>query len=71
MTAVSGPQTAVNFGYNGLGDRLQQVSGGVTTRYALDLNNSISKVLSDLRSTYLNSLGRIGQQNVVGWQYYQ
>ena len=37
LTAVSGPQTAVSFGYNGLGERLQQVVGGITTRYALDL----------------------------------
>ena len=70
MTAVSGPQTAVSFGYNGLGDRLQQTTGGVTTRYVLDINNSISQVLSDGSSTYLYGLGRIGQQNIVGWQYY-
>ncbi len=44
--------------------------GGVTTRYALDLNNSISQVLSDGSSTYLYGLGRIAQQNVVGRQYY-
>ena len=45
--------------------------GGVTTRYALDLNNSISQVLRDGSNTYLYGLGRIAQQNVVGRQYYQ
>jgi len=49
---------------------LQKVSSGVTASYALDLNNSISQVLSDGSSTYLYGLGRIAQQNVVGWQYY-
>jgi RHS repeat-associated protein len=70
LTAVSGPSSAVSFGYNGLGDRLQQIAGGVTTRYALDLNNSLSQVLSDGSNTYLYGLDRIGQQNIVGWQYY-
>jgi RHS repeat-associated protein len=61
----------ISYGYNGLGDRLQQVSGGVTTRYVLDLNNSLAQVLSDGSSTYLYGLDRIAQQNIVGWQYYQ
>jgi hypothetical protein len=55
---------------NGLGDRLQQVFGGVTTHFVLDLNNSLSQVLSDGSNTYLYGLDRIAQQNVVGWQYF-
>jgi YD repeat-containing protein len=39
LTATSGPGGSYTYGYNGLGDRLQQVTGGVTTRYPLDLNN--------------------------------
>ena len=70
MTAVSGPQTAVSFGYNGLGDRLRQTVNGIQTNYALDLNNSLAQVLSDGSSTYLYGLGRVAQQNIVGWQYY-
>jgi RHS repeat-associated protein len=49
---------------------LQQVAGGVTTRYVLDLNHDLAQVLSEGSNTYLYGLGRIGQQNTVGWQYY-
>jgi RHS repeat-associated protein len=49
---------------------LQQIAGGVTTRYALDLNNDLAQVLSDGSNTYLYGLNRIAQQNIVGRQYY-
>jgi hypothetical protein len=49
---------------------LQQVSGGITTRYVLDLNNDLAQILSDGSNTYLYSLNRIAQQNLVGRQYY-
>jgi RHS repeat-associated protein len=49
---------------------LQQVSGGVTTRYVLDINNDLAQVLSDGSNTYLYGLNRIAQQNIVGRQYY-
>jgi len=47
LAAVNSPLSAVGYEYNSLDDRLQQVSGGVTTRYALDLNNDLAQVLSD------------------------
>ena len=58
-----------------MGERLQQTLGGVTTRYAPDLNNDLAQVLSDGSNTYLygpstGSGGRIAQQNIVGRQYY-
>jgi len=54
---------------------LQQISGGVATRYALDLNNDLAQILSDGSNTYLygpstGSGWRIAQQNIVGRQYY-
>jgi hypothetical protein len=67
---VNGPSGSYTYGYNGLGDRLQQVSSGVTTRYVLDLNNDLAQVLSDGSNTYLYGLDRIAQQNIVGRQYY-
>ena len=50
---------------------MKQIYGSITTRYALDINNSVSQELSDGSNTYLYGLGRIAQQNVVGRQYYQ
>ena len=54
---------------------MQQISGGVATRYALDLNNDLAQILSDGSNTYLygpstGSGWRIAQQNIVGRQYY-
>ncbi len=57
------------FAYNGLGDRLQQTAGGVTTNYTLDLNADLTQVLADGTSTYLYGLGRIGQQGAE-WAYH-
>jgi RHS repeat-associated protein len=67
---VSGAQISATFAYNGLGDRLQQTVGGVTTHYTLDFNNSITQVLADGASRYLYGLGRIAQQAPNGWQYF-
>ena len=53
-----------------MGDRLRRIIGGATTRYALDLNNSLAQVLSDGSNTYLYGLDRIAQQNILGRQYY-
>ena len=47
-----------------------QTVSGVTTRYVLDLNNDLAQVLSDGSHTYLYSLNRIAQENIVGRQYY-
>jgi YD repeat-containing protein len=36
LVGVSDGQSSATFAYNGLGDRLQQTVGGVTTQYTLD-----------------------------------
>jgi YD repeat-containing protein len=54
LVGVSGAQTSATFAYNGLGDRLQRMAGRLTTRYTLDINNSLSQVLSDGTDRYLN-----------------
>jgi YD repeat-containing protein len=70
LIGASNAQSSANFAYNGLGDRLQQTLSGVTTQYTLDINNSLSQVLSDGANRYLYGMGRIAQQTPGGWQYF-
>jgi RHS repeat-associated protein len=70
LVGVSDGQSSATFAYNGLGDRLQQTVGGVTTQYTLDLNNSLTQVLSDGTNRYLYGMGRIAQQTPNGLQYF-
>jgi RHS repeat-associated protein len=58
------------FGYNGIGDRLQQVVNGAPTSYTLDLNTGLTQVLADGTNAYLYGLGRIGEAQPDGWQYH-
>jgi hypothetical protein len=62
--------TAVSFGYNGLGDRLQQTVNATPTTYTLDLNVGLPQVLADGTNTYLYGLGRIGEQQPGGFAYH-
>ncbi len=59
LTAVSDQQSAFSYGYNGLGDRLQQTVNGETTNYTLDLNAGLTQVLDDGTDTYLYGVDRI------------
>jgi RHS repeat-associated protein len=70
LIGASNAQSSANFAYNGLGDRLRQTMGGVTTQYTLDINNSLSQVLADGANRYLYGMGRIAQQTPGGWQYF-
>ncbi len=70
LKAVSNQQSAVSYGYNGLGDRLQQTVNSATTNYTLDLNAGLPQVLSDGTDTYLYGAGRIAQQSAAGKQYF-
>ena len=60
MGVTDGTDT-YSFAYNGLGDRLQQTVGGVTTNYTLDLNAGLTQVLADGTNTFLYGLGRVAQ----------
>ncbi len=62
LIAFSGPQ-AINYAYNGLGDRLQETVDGVTTTFRMDLNTGLTQALSDGTNTYLYGLERIAQVN--------
>jgi len=56
----------VNYGYNGLGDRL--VEGD--TQFEMDLNTGLTQALSDETNTYLYGNGRIGQFTGVDSAYF-
>ncbi len=70
LAGVQGTGTQVTFGYNGLGDRLQQTANSVTTSYTVDLNTGLTQVLADGTSTYLYGAGRIAQQSAAGKEYF-
>ncbi len=70
LIALSNQQSAFSFGYNGLGDRLQQIASGQTTNYTLDLNAGLTQVLDDGTDTYLYGMDRIAQVDGVNTDYY-
>jgi RHS repeat-associated protein len=49
---------AYSYTYNGAGDRVTQTVGSTTTQYLLDLNGSLSQVLSDGTNLYIPGLGQ-------------
>jgi RHS repeat-associated protein len=65
LVSISGGASAVDYVYNGLGDRLQQTVGSTTTTYTLDLNGGLTQVLSDGANTYLYGNSRIAQENTT------
>jgi uncharacterized protein RhaS with RHS repeats len=67
LTAVSGPALSTSYGYNGLGDHLQQTVDSVTTNHTLDLAVGLTQVLEDGSNTYMYGLGRIGEQQTGGF----
>jgi YD repeat-containing protein len=70
LIAVSGPSGTITYAYNGLGERLQQTVGGVTTSYLVDLEGGLSQVLSDGTNSYLYGLDRIAQTNGTDMHYF-
>ncbi len=69
LKQVVGGATTSTFGYNGLGDRLQQTVGITTTRYVLDPAAGLTQVLADGTNTYLYGNARIGQYQTA-MQYF-
>ncbi len=67
-TVVQGG-TTTTFGYNGVGDRLQQTVGITTTHYVLDPAAGLTQVLADGTNTYLYGNARIGQYQTA-MQYF-
>jgi RHS repeat-associated protein len=68
-SVVQGTDT-YSFTYNGLGDRLGQAVNGDSTDYTLDLNSSLTQVLSDGTNAYLYGFNRIDEYGVDGWAYH-
>ncbi len=69
LKAVSGQQLAISYGYNGLGDRLQEIVNGQTTTFMMDYNTGLTQVLNDGTNTYIYGNGRIAQVN-TGTEYF-
>jgi RHS repeat-associated protein len=67
---VSGGGVLANFGYNGLGDRVQQTVNDVTTNYAIDIASGLTQVLADDEHTYLYGVGRMAQYGATGTEYF-
>jgi RHS repeat-associated protein len=69
LVGASGQSSVNSYQYNGMGDRLRQVAGGITTTYTLDLNAGLTQVLADVANgatnTYLYGNGRIAQQGLT------
>lgn len=62
LSTVTGTRLTASYAYNGMGARMRQVTGGITTTYTLDLNAGLVQVLADSdANTYLYGNGRIAQ----------
>ena len=71
LVDVSELEGTTTFGYNGMGDRLEKTTNGITTtHYTLDLVASLTQVLDDGEFTYLYSNGRIAQYDATSPQYF-
>ena len=71
LVDVSVLESTTTFGYNGLGDRLEMTTNGITTtHYTLDLVASLTQVLDDGEFTYLYGNGRIAQYDAKSPQYF-
>ncbi|HLO29732.1 MAG TPA: hypothetical protein VK249_11385 [Anaerolineales bacterium] len=69
QTVTSGQSSVTGFGYNGLGDRLQETVNGNTTTFTMDYNTGLTQALSDGTNTYIYGLDRIAQIN-SGTEYF-
>jgi RHS repeat-associated protein len=61
LKSMSNQSSVSSFGYNGLGDRLQQTVNGNPTTFTMDLNAGLTQALSDGTNTYIYGNGRIAQ----------
>ena len=70
LRSVTTGGTTYTYAYNGLGDRVSQTVGEVTTTYTLDLNARLTQVLADGTNTYLYGYERIAQFSATETGYY-
>jgi RHS repeat-associated protein len=65
VSVTSGQDSVTSYAYNGLGDRLQETTDGVTTTFTMDLNTGLTQALSDGTNDYLYGHGRIAQSPIT------
>jgi RHS repeat-associated protein len=71
LSNVTGAGLTASYAYNGMGARMRQVTGGITTTYTLDLNAGLTQVLANSSAnTYLYGNGRIAQFAGATPQYF-
>ena len=70
LKAVNRAGFLAKFGYNGLGDRLEQIVSGVTKEYTLDIEAGLAQVLDDGEHAYLYGNGRIAQYGATTQEYF-
>jgi len=66
LSSVTTGGVTYQYVYNGDGNRVAQMVGGVTTRYTLDMAGGLTQVLADGANTYLYGDERIAQYAKVG-----
>ncbi|HUI87278.1 MAG TPA: DUF6531 domain-containing protein [Anaerolineales bacterium] len=70
LTGFNGPGLRASFGYDGLGDRLQQTINGIPTNYTLDINSVLPNVLQDGTYSYVYGVGNLSQINGSTTDYF-
>jgi RHS repeat-associated protein len=72
LTSFNGPSNTVGYGYNGLGDRLQETLNGQTANFTMDLNAGLTQALSDGNYDYLYGVSRLAQvdRGTQGTEYF-
>ena len=65
ISITQSPNHQIEYRYNGLNDRLQEIVNGSTTTFTMDLNTGLTQALSDGTYTYTYGLGRIAQYDTT------
>lgn len=63
LKSLTNSSISATYNYNGLGDRLQETTNGLTTTFSMDLNTRLTRALSNGTNTYLYGVGIIAQTN--------
>ncbi len=69
LKTLTSPSVNASYGYNGMGDRLQETHNGGTTNFMMDYNMGLTQVLNDGTNNYIYGNGRIAQVN-TGTDYF-
>ena len=64
------PSGTVSYRYNGMGDRLQEITNGQTITFTMDLAAGLTQTLDDGTHAYLYGNDRIAQVDTTGTEYF-